>query len=373
MNNMGYKVRFVNYPEHYGRMWDDIMGAVSGCLSRGDLIARQQLDDFEGNLAKYIGVKHVVGVNSGTDALIISLRAAGLKPGDEVITVSHTFVATITSIVLNGGTPKLVDVGPDMEMDVSKLEKAVTKKTKGIIPVHLNGRMTDMRAVHEVADKHGLFVVEDAAQALGAKVGKYVSGGSGLTGCFSFYPAKILGCAGDGGALSTNDDDIATKARLLRDHGFKRDTNELLLYGYNSRLDNIQAAMLDVKLRHLPEWIERRRAIADMYEEGLSGVGDLILMPGTEGADGYFDVYQNYVVRTGRRDALFAHMKEQGVETLISWPKATHTHPALGLTHFSLPETEKLSRTVLSLPMFPELEDSEVEYVIEAVKAFYRK
>jgi len=353
-------------------MWDEVMGAVGECLSKGDLIARQQLEDFEANLAKFIGVKYVLGMNSGTDALLISLRAAGIKQGDEVITVSHTFVATIMSIVFNGATPELIDVGHDMEMDVSLLEKAVTKKTKAIIPVHLNGRMVDMRVVHEVAEKHGLNIVEDAAQALGAKVGRYHSGGSGLTGCFSFYPAKILGCAGDGGALSTNDDEIAAKVRLLRDHGFKRDTNELLMYGFNSRLDNIQAAILDIKLKRLPQWIERRREIADMYEEGLESVGDLVLMPSTKGEGGYFDVYQNYVVRTEKRDDLHAHMKEQGVETLISWPKATHTHPALGLTQFALPVTEGLARTVLSLPMFPELEDSEVDYVIDKVKAFYR-
>ena len=367
---MSYRVRFVNYPEHYGRLWNEIMPAITGCLSRGDLIARQQLDDFEANLAKFIGTKHAIGLNSGTDALLLSVKAAGIGKGDEVVTVSHTFVATIMSIVFNGATPILVDVGQDMEMDISKLGGAISKKTKAIIPVHLNGRMVDMRAINKIAKEHGLIVIEDAAQALGAKVGPFNSGASGLTGCFSFYPAKILGCAGDGGALTTNDDDLAKRIRLLRDHGFKRDTNELLMYGFNSRLDNIQAALLDVKLRHLSEWIKRRRDIADAYEGGLRGIPNLTLPPGTDSKDGYFDVYQNYVIRTANRDRLHQFLKEQGIETMISWSKPTHAHPALGLKRFSLPVTEKLSRTVLSLPMFPELADDEIQYVIDKIRDF---
>lgn len=369
---MAYKVRFVNYPEHYRRIWDEVTGAIEGCLSRGDLIARQQLDDFEANLAKFVGAKHAIGLNSGTDALLISLKAAGIKKGDEVVTVSHTFIATIMSIVFNGATPKLIDVADDMEMDTSLIEKVITKKTRAIIPVHLNGRMTDMRVVNEIAEEKDLIVVEDAAQALGARVGGLNSGASGFTGCFSFYPAKILGCAGDGGALVTNDDDAAREMRLLRDHGFKRDTNDFVMFGFNSRLDNIQAAILDIKLRHLPEWIKRRREIAKMYEKGLGGIEGLKLPPAPENGD-YFDVFQNYVIRSGRRDKLYAFMKEKGVETLISWPKPNHSHPNLGLAKFKLPETEELSRTVLSLPMFPELTDDETRYVIDAIREFHGK
>lgn len=367
---MEYKVRFVNYPEHYRRIWNEVMDAVSECLSRGDLIARQQLEDFEAALARFVGTKYAVGLNSGTDALLLSLKAAGIGKGDEVVTVSHTFVATIMSIVFNGATPRLVDIGTDMEMDVTALEKAIKRKTKAIIPVHLNGRMVDMRVVSRIAEENDLMVVEDAAQALGAKIGGIGSGASGLTGCFSFYPAKMLGCAGDGGAVVTNDERIAKTIRLLRDHGFKRDTNELLMYGYNSRLDNIQAAILNVKMKYLPEWIDRRRNIATMYDRALKGTGDLKLPPAPNLGD-YFDVFQNYVIRTEKRDELYEHLKRKGVETLISWPKPTHLHPALGLTDFKLPMTEKTSKTVLSLPMYPELKDEEVRYVIDAIKEFY--
>jgi len=367
---MAYRVRFVNYPEHYKRIWNEVRGAIDECLSKGDLIARKQLDDFEADLAKFVGTKYALGLNSGTDALLLSLKAAGIGKGDEVVTVSHTFVATIMSIVFNNATPKLVDIGEDMEMDVSKLDAAITRKTRAIIPVHLNGRMTDMRAVSKIAKERGLVVVEDAAQALGARVGGLSSGATGLTGCFSFYPAKILGCAGDGGALTTNDDEIARNVKLLRDHGFKRDTNELLMYGFNSRLDNIQAAMLGIKLRYLPDWIRRRRQIAALYKKGLDGVAGLKLPPGPDDSGDFFDVYQNYVIRSERRDELNSFLRENGVETLISWPKPNHHHPNLGLTKFKLPVTEKISQTVISLPMYPEMSDGEVGYVVDVLREF---
>ena len=368
---MAYKVRFVNYPEHYKRIWSEVREAIDECLSKGDLIARKQLDDFEADLAKFVGVKYALGLNSGTDALLLSLKAAGVGKGDEVVTVSHTFVATIMSIVFNSAAPKLVDVADDMEMDISKLDAAITKKTRAIIPVHLNGRMTDMRAINKISKEHDLVVVEDAAQALGARVGKCNSGGTGLTGCFSFYPAKILGCAGDGGALTTNDDEMMRNIKLLRDHGFKRDTNELLMYGFNSRLDNIQAAMLGIKLRYLPDWIKRRRQIAAKYEKGLKKISALKLPPGPDGSGDYFDVYQNYVIRSEKRDKLNAFLKEKGVETILSWPKPNHHHPALGLTKFKLPVTEKISKTVISLPMYPEMFEEEIGYVIDVLKEFH--
>lgn len=368
---MGYKVRFVDYPEHYRRIWDEVMGAIGDCLSKGDLIARKQLEDFEANLAKFIGTKYAIGLNSGTDALLLSLKAAGIGKGDEVITVSHTFVATLMSIVFNGAIPKLVDIGEDMEMDVNRLEKTITKKTRAVIPVHLNGRMTDMRIVIKIAQEHNLIVVEDAAQALGARIGTLNSGASGLTGCFSFYPAKILGCAGDGGALVTNDDEIARKAKLLRDHGFNRNTNDFLMYGFNSRLDNIQAAILGIKLKYLPDWIRRRRDIAAIYDKGLRNIDGLKLPPGPDAGNDFFDVYQNYVIRSDKRDDLNDFLKKNEIETLISWPKPNHMHPALGLTRFKLPMTEKISKTVISLPMYPEISDDDVKYVIETLKAFH--
>ena len=368
---MSYKVRFVDYPEHYRRIWDETLSSITECLSHGDLIMRQQVEDFETTLASFVGVKHAISLNSGTDALFFSLKAAGIKPGDEVITVSHTFVATIAAIHYCGATPILIDVNEDMNMDTRQLENIITSKTKAIIPVHLNGRVCDMKPIMEIAEKHNLIVIEDSAQSLGASYNRKKAGSIGLTGCFSFYPAKILGCAGDGGALVTNDDKIAERVRLLRDHGYVRGTGEIRMYGYNSRLDNIQAAMLNVKMKYLPLWIERRREIASIYQRGLENIGDITLPPKPSIEKDHFDVFQNYVIRTGKRDHLFEFLIEEGIETLISWPIPTHHHKSLNLSCYNLPKTEQLSKEVLSLPLFPELKNEKIEYIINTVQNFY--
>lgn len=365
-----YKVPFVNYPEHYRRAWDEVMVAVTEALSNGDLILRNQLRQFEENIASFVGVKYAVGVNSGTDALFLSLKAAGIDSGDEVITVAHTFIATISVIVECGARPILVDVGEDMNMDVAQVEQAITSNTKAIVPVYLNGRMCDMGRLMKIANEYDLLVIEDAAQALGATFDGEGAGSFGLTGCFSFYPAKVLGAAGDGGIVVTDDEEIAEKIRLLRDHGYQRSTGDILCYGYNSRLDNVQAAILDVKLKHLPEWVERRRDLANLYHQGLSDLQELKLPPLSN--DHFFDVYQNYVIRAKERDQLAAHLEECGIETLISWHKPLHRYDVLGLGHFNLPKTEQLSNEVLSLPMYPELGDEQVGYVADSIHKFYK-
>lgn len=367
---MNYKVGFVDFPLHYHRLKSEIDAAIKEVLAGGDFILRRQLKEFEGNIASFIGVDYAVGVNSGTDALHLSLLAAGIRPGDEVITVAHTFVASVAVIVHCGATPVLVDVGEDFNMDMEKIESAITPKTKAIMPVHLNGRLCDMERLMSVAHKHHLLVIEDAAQALGATFDGQKAGSFGLTGCFSFYPAKILGGVGDGGMVVTNNSEIAEKIRLLRDHGQQRATGEILYYGFNSRLDNLQAAILDVKLRHLPDWIERRRELAGIYETGLCGLPQIKTPPPPQGGR-YFDVFTNYVVQTEKRDELVAYLRECGIEILVSWPKPMHHHKALGLGHFHLPETEKISREVLSLPLYPELSKDKVEFVIESIRGFY--
>jgi len=368
-----YKVPFVNYPEHYRRIWDEVMKAITEVLSKGDLILRDQLRQFEENVASFIGVKYAVGVNSGTDALYLSLRAAGIGPGDEVITVAHTFVASVAVIIHCGATPLLVDVAEDFNMDLEQVEKAISPRTKAIMPVHLNGRLCDMEKLMAIAAKHNLIVIEDAAQALGASFEGKKAGSFGLTGCFSFYPAKILGTAGDGGIMVTNSREIAEKVRLLRDHGQQRATGDILYFGFNSRLDNLHAAILDVKLRHLPQWIERRRYLADLYHRGLSDLPRLELPPPPQSKNRYFDVFTNYVVRSQERDKLVAYLRESGIEILISWPKAMHHHDALGLRSFSLPITDQISNEVLSLPLYPELSNGQVEFVIDAIHKFYKR
>lgn len=368
-----YKVPFVNYPEHYRRIWDEVTQAINECLSKGDLIMRAQMKQFEQDTADFVGVKYGVGLNSGTDTLQLSLLAAGIGSGDEVITVAHTFVASVAVIHHCGAVPVLIDVrGDDYNMDMDLLEAAITPRTRAIMPVHLNGRSCDMEKLMGIAAKHDLLVIEDSAQALGARFDGKMAGSFGLTGSFSFYPAKILGGAGDGGMVTTDDEKIAEVIRLLRDHGQDRATGEILYYGVNSRLDNIQAAILNVKLKYLPAWIERRRELASLYEQGLSRVPQVKTPPPPQSAGRYFDVFTNYVIRAEARDKLVAHLGKSGVEVLISWPKPMHQHKALGLEHFHLPETEAISREVVSLPLFPELGNEQVEYVIETIARFYR-
>jgi len=370
---MTYKVPFVNYPEHYRRMWDDVIGAISEALSRGDLLLRSQLKQFETDIASFIGVKHAVGLNSGSDALFLSLKAAGIDSRDEVITVAHTFVVTIAVIVHCGATPILVDVGEDMNMDVEQVEQKISPKTKAIIPVHLNGRLCNMKRLMEIADEHNLIVIEDSAQALGASFDGKKAGSFGSSGCFSLYPAKMLGAAGDGGFATTNDEEMAKKIRLLRDHGQDRATGKILFYGFNSRLDNIQAAILNVKFKYLPKWIERRREIAKIYHEGLSEITEVKLPPPPTKTGPYYDVYQNYVIRAKGRDELGQFLEKNGVEVMVSWRIPNHLQPALNLKHFSLRRTEKVSNEVLSLPMYPELADQHVHFVIDVIHDFYER
>jgi dTDP-4-amino-4,6-dideoxygalactose transaminase len=262
-----------------------------------------------------------------------------------------------------------VDVRDDYNMDVDAFERAVTPKTKAVIPVHLNGRMADMTRIMRVAERERLIVIEDAAQALGATVDGRRAGSIGLTGCFSFYPFKILGCFGDGGAVTTNDPDVACAVGRLRYNGEDRETGEYHFHGYTALLDNVQAAVLDVKLRRLPGWIEHRRRCAVAYRRGLGGVGDLRL-PHFDG-DRFEDVFQNYVVRTARRDEFRAFLRESGVETLLHWPKPVWEHRALGLPDPGLPETLAICREVLSLPMSAETTMEHVDIVVDAARRFY--
>lgn len=368
---MNYRVRFVQPQQAYKRIKSEIDTAWQGCLERGDLINRGQLRDFEENLAKFVGTKYAVGLNSGYHALALSMEAAGLGPGDEVITVAHTFVATVSAIIHCGATPILVDIGPDYNMDMDALERAITPRTRGICPVHLNGRICDMDRLMKIAKKHNLIVIEDACQTLGGSYRGKKAGSFGAAGCWSFYPFKMLGCFGDGGAITTDDPEIARIVTLLRYNGEDRNTHEFHYHGYTALLDNVQAAVLDVKLRHLPSWIEHRRKIADVYRKGMDDVGDLEL-PHFAG-DAYYDVFQNYVIRTKRRDALRQHLTDSGVETLISWPKPMWQHEGLKLGSPNLPETVAICQQVLSLPMSAETTLEEAAFVCEAVRAFYRK
>jgi len=367
--NLSYRVPFIDPREHYRRLKTEIDFAITDTLSKGDLVLRQQLRDFEQHLADFVGVKYAVGVNSCYHALHFSLLAAGVGHGDEVITVGHTFVATVSAIVHTGAKPVLVDVREDYNLDPGKFEGAITSKTKAVIPVHLNGRVCEMDRIAAIAESRGIAVIEDAAQALGATFKGKRAGSFGLSGCFSFYPFKSLGGLGDGGAVTTNDPKVARFATLVRFNGEDRQTGEFHHHGYTALLDNVQAAVLDVKLRYLPKWIEHRREIARLYREGLSGIKDLRLphFPGDE----YFDSYQNYVIRTEQRDPLRQYLKEQGVETLVHWAKPMWEHKDLALGNPGLLDTESICKEVISLPMSAETTPQHVETAVSCIRDFF--
>lgn len=365
------KVRFVDPGRLYQAIKQELDQAYFDVMTKGDLIDRDQLKSFEDNLAKFVGAKYAVGLNSGYDALHMSLRAAGIGPGDEVIVPAHTFVATCSAVVNVGATPVLVDVTDDFNIDAAKIEPAITPRTRGIIPVHLSGWMADMPTVMEIAARHGLVVVEDACQSLGSSVNGRRAGAWGLTGCWSFYPFKILGGYGDGGAITTDSEEVADFARRMRYNGEDRDTGEYHGHGFTCLLDNLQAAFLDVKLRYLPSWIVRRKAIAERYRHALSDLPDLML-PHYD-RPGFDHVYQNYTLRSKQGSAFSDHMKAHGVEVLTQFRKPYYRHEGLKLKDTGFPVTEALSREVCSLPMTVELGDDEIGYVIDVVRAFYRK
>ncbi len=367
---MKYRVPFVDPGKFYQKLKNELDQVYFEVMSKGDLIDRGQLRSFEENLAKFVGTKYAVGLNSGYDALHISLRAAGIGTGDEVIVPAHTFVATCSAVVNVGAIPVLVDVGKDFNIDVDRIEEVITDKTKAIIPVHLNGYMSDMNRIMEIEKKYNLIIIEDACQSLGSSINGKGAGSWGLTGCWSFYPFKILGGYGDGGAITTDDPEVALFARRMRYNGEDRDTGEYHGHGFTCLLDNLQAAFLDVKLRYLPEWIKRRKRIAEQYRKAFSDIPDLMLPH--YNISGFDHVYQNYVVRSKQGDTFSDYLKRNGVEVIIQFRKPYCKHKALKLVDRGFPETESLSREVCSLPMNVEINDEQINYVIKTVKSFYR-
>lgn len=370
------KVDFINtgYRRYYAEHKEEILGAIDRCFEGGDFVLRKDVQEFEQKLCDFTGAKYAVGVNSGTDALKLSYKALGLKQGDEVITVSHTFIAPIEEIVHLGAKPILVDIGEDGLMDVSKIEEAITEKTVGIIPIHLSGKVCDMEKILDIAFKYGLWVVEDACQALGAKIDGKGAGTFGDTGAFSFISPKTLGGAGDAGGIVTNRKDLYEKLLLLRNHwnitqgalhGLKFDPPEVMDWGYNSRLDNIQAAVLNVKFKYYPAMLERRKEIGKMYNDGLSD------LPLTLPVQQLEQIYQEYIIRVNDRPEFMKYMMEHGVELLVRDTTPNHKLKGLGLEHFSLPLTEEMATDVVRLPTYPELTDDEVSYIINTIREYY--
>jgi dTDP-4-amino-4,6-dideoxygalactose transaminase len=365
-------IPFFPYSELFCQDEDALMDLMADVCRRGAYILQDECFEFERNLASFIGVKHAIGVANGTDAIIIGLKAEGIGAGDEVILPSHTYIATAAAVHLVGATPVLAECGSDHMLDVNDAEQRITSKTRAIMPVQINGRTCDMDAVGSLAQKYNLIICEDAAQALGSQFKGQSAGTFGSFGTISFYPAKLLGCFGDGGAIITNDDALAQKVFLLRDHG-RDESGKVIAWGYNSRLDNLQAAILDFKLKSFPKDIERRRVVAGHYHQGLSDIKDLTLPPHPDADVRHFDVYQNYELEANRRDDLRAYLSERGVGTIIQWA-GTPVHQFESLEFdIDLPKTDAFFKSCLMLPMNVALSDGDVSYVIESVREFYEK
>ena len=347
----------------------EIDQAIARVLDTGRYILGEQAAAFEREFAAYIGVQAGCGVGSGTEALHLALRACGVGPGDEVITVSHTAVATVSAIELCGARPVLVDIDPrSFTLDPRQLETAITPATRAIIPVHLYGQSADLEPILSIARQHNVRVIEDCAQAHGAMYRGRRTGAWGDMACFSFYPTKNLGAIGDGGFVATEDAQLAENARLLREYGW-RERYVSDMAGWNTRLDELQAAILRVKLRTLDADNARRRHLAGLYDELLT-TSSVILPPAMSYGE---HVYHLYVVRSARRDELQAFLKERGIGTLVHYPMPVHLQPAyrgrLGDAG-SLPETERAAQQVLSLPLFPELSEAQVRQVAGAIREF---
>jgi dTDP-4-amino-4,6-dideoxygalactose transaminase len=363
-------IPFFNYKDLFNKNKETLVDIFSSIGGRGAYIMQNDLLDFENKIAEYSGTRYAIGVGNATDAMQLLLKAGNVGSGDEVIFCSHTMVATASAIAYTGATPVPVEAGGDHLIDPVSIREAITTRTKAIIPTQLNGRVADMDKILDIAKEHGLQVYEDSAQALGAKYKDKCAGTFGMGGCISFYPAKTLGCFGDGGVVLVNDEEIYNKIKLMRDHGRGEDGN-ISVWGFNSRLDNLQAAILNFFFHSYEQTIERRRSIASLYHSNLKNLTNIILPPPPDSSKDHFDIYQNYEIEAEMRDELKEYLSIKGVGTLVQWGgKAVHEFRDLGFTQ-SLPFTEKIMRNSLMFPLNMSVTDDEVNYISECVMGFY--
>lgn len=395
------EVRLLDLTRQYEKIQEEVEAAVCEQMKSGMFIGGKAVSDFEQHFAEFIGVKHAVSLNSGTDALVIAMKALGIKEGDEVITTPFTFFATAETIAMVGARPVFVDIEEDTyNIDPAKIEEKITDRTKAILPVHIFGQPADMQAIQEIADRHNLLVIEDACQAVGAAVGDVKVGSLGNAACFSFFPTKNLGAFGDAGMITTNDDDIAVICRAFKEHGMAQNgakarfilegvEDELAgtvspdglynpykyynyLIGYNSRMDAIQARVLDIKLKNLPAYNSRRTEIASFYEKEL-GNYDTIITP--KAGAGITHVWHQYAFRCEMKDEMGKYLASKGIGSAAFYPVPLHLQKAfvfMGYKEGDLPVAEKITKQTVCLPIFPELKQDELEYIVSCIKEFVK-
>ena len=365
------KIPFFNYPLLYKEREKIYKEAIEGVLSRGAYIMQEELLNFENDIARYLSVKHAIGVGDGTMAILCSLIASGVGKGDEVIVPAHTFIASVAAIHHVGAEPILVDCGKDHLIDAESVKKVINEKSKAIMPVQLNGRVANMDPILEIARKNNLLIIEDSCQAFGASYKGNYAGTFGEAGTFSFFPAKTLGCFGDGGAVITNSDEVAEKINLIRDHGRDPRDGKVKLFGFNSRLDNLQAAVLSVKLKKYNEDISRRREIASIYNEDLKEIEEIFLPPPPSNNSDHFDIFQNYEIEVEKRDELRKYLSSRGIATILPWGGFTvNNFEELGFS-VQLPNTDRMAKKFMLLPLHTMLKDEEVSYITKEIINFY--
>lgn len=359
-------IPMVDLKLQYQNLKQEIDKNIIEALGNTQFILGPNVQAFEKEAAEYLGVKHALSCASGTDALHLALLAAGIGEGDEVITTSFTFIATAEAICYVGATPIYVDIQPDtLNIDPELVAAAITDKTKAILPVHIFGQPADMNKIMSIAEKHNLIVIEDCAQSYGATLGNTVTGGIGLAGCHSFFPSKNLGCYGDGGMVTTNDDAIAKQVRIYRNHGSSERYHHDVI-GYNSRLDELQAVILRVKHKHITEYNNERRRVAHSYSEQLK---DVVTVPHEDGIGSH--VYHQYTVLTDKRDAIMPALSEKQIGNAIYYPIPLHKQKAFAeeCKNVSLPVTEDTIKHCMSLPVFPEMTEKQIKLVCDTIKS----
>ena len=366
------KVDLLDLTTQYHMLQNEIDKAIKDVLESGHFIMGPNVKKLEEEIAEYSGVKHAIAVANGTDALMLTLRALNIKEGDEVITSPYTFFASAETTSVLGATPVFADIDPKTQnIDPKSIEEKITAKTKAIIPIHIFGQMSDMDAIMAIAEKHNLYVIEDACQAIGAEFKGKKAGSIGIAGTYSFFPTKNLGGYGDGGMIVTKDDELAANLRLLRAHGSNKKYHHSVI-GYNSRLDELQAAILRVKFKHLDRWSELRKQHAHYYNELLQD--QKVILPFEDSNCKH--VFHQYVIRVEDRDGLENYLKENGVSTAVYYPLAVHlqeVYKDLGYKVGDLPVAEKSCESSLALPMFPELTKEQQKYVVEKIKEYLAK
>jgi dTDP-4-amino-4,6-dideoxygalactose transaminase len=368
--NTALKIPYVNLSAQHVMLREELMTAAKSVIESGQFILGEQVEKFEDEFSRICRGARTVAVNSGTDALIMALRALGIGAGDEVITVPNSFIATASAIIIAGARPVFVDVNDDLNMNPDLLEKAITSRTKAVLPVHLTGRPADMYPILEFAKRHRLFVIEDCAQAVLAEYKGKPVGSFGNIGCFSFHPLKTLNACGDGGIVATQDSDLYEKLKLMRNFGLETRDNAVLWSG-NSRLDTIQAVFLSVKMKYLSKWTQQRISNAHYYQRELMEVKEIILpfdKPGEKA------VYHTFVIQANDRDELMKYLDSQGIKTAVHYPRPIHLQDAalpLGYKEGSFPVAEEQAKKILSLPVYPELQKEDLDYIVHAIKEFY--